>query len=299
MAGERSAGLAGGIVAYRPDPVDLKALICSLMHQVDHLVLYRNSSVAEDLFDVVQRHRDRLLVLGQEHNLGVGVAHNRIIEAAMARGIERIILFDQDSSPSPDLVGELLVRMQGLIRAGERPAIVGPRPVGRDGQTYKAPRPLARAEAMAQGPNVPVEFLISSGSLINGAAFREIGPFRDDFFIDAIDIEWCLRARAKGFTCWMATDVPMGHRLGDGAVRLPVAGAYLVLQPPARAYTFVRNQLALFRLGHVPRSWKARAAARLVAYTIGQTICASQRRAVVRSLARGWWDGLLGRLGPP
>jgi rhamnosyltransferase len=299
MVAGRSAALAAGIVVYQPDPGLLKALICSLIGQVDHIFLYRNSPVAAPLVEDVHNHQDRFIVLGEERNLGLGVAHNAIIEAALARGVERILLFDQDSSPPADLVGELLVRMEDLISAGERPAVVGPRPISHEGTPYKAPRPLARAGSMPQGTNMPVEFLVSSGSLINGAAFREIGPFRDDFFIDAIDIEWCLRARFKGFSCWMATDLPMGHRLGAGIVRLPLVGVHLVRQPPGRVYTFVRNELALFRLRHVPRRWKARAAVRLVAYTIGQTMYASQRRATVRALARGWWDGLRGRLGAP
>jgi len=291
--------VAAGIVVYQPDPVLIKALIESLVRQVDLLLIYRNSALPEALSATVQEHGGRLVALGDERNLGLGTAHNRIIEAAMARGFERILLFDQDSSPSPDLGSRLLFLMQTLIAAGERPAAVGPRPVAYDSTSYNPPRPLPASEAAPQGRARPVEFIISSGSLINGAAFREIGRFREDFFIDAIDMEWCLRARFHGFTCWMASEVTMHHRLGAGVSRIPLINVHLVRQPSARAYTFVRNQLALFRLKHVPLRWKVRALARLGAYTIGQPVLASHRRATVRSIARGWRDGLLGRLGPP
>jgi rhamnosyltransferase len=290
---------AAGIVAYEPDAMLIGGLIASLIRHVDLLLIYRNSRVPPFVCELAREYRDRLVSLGDESNLGLGVAHNRIVEAAMASGIERIFLFDQDSMASGELVGQLLDRMQSLIRRGARPAVVGPRPICYDGTGYKAPHSPGLGGVSSGGNNVPVEFVISSGSLINGAAFREIGAFREDFFIDAIDIEWCLRARSKGFTCWMATDVTMKHRLGSGVLRIPVADVRIVRQPPARAYTFVRNQLILFRLKHVPWRWKVRTLVRLAAYTITQSVCASHRRAAVRSLAHGWWDGLRGRLGPP
>jgi rhamnosyltransferase len=276
----------------------LKALIRSLSGQVEYIFLYRNSSIERLLVDVIDCHQHQLIILGDEHNLGIGAAHNEIMKAALARGIERVLLFDQDTSPSSGLAEELLSRMESLIRGGTRPAVVGPRPIAADGRPYKIPRPLAVTNA-PRGNIIPVESVISSGSLINGAAFREVGPFRDDFFIDAVDIEWCLRARSKGFTCWMATDVLLCHRLGQGIIRLPVIGMHLVRQPPERAYTFVRNSLVMFRLGHVSPSWKARAAARLLAYTVGQIIYSPRRRSAVRALVHAWWDGLRGHLGSP
>jgi rhamnosyltransferase len=96
----------------------------------------------------------------------------------------------------------------------------------------------------------------------------------------------------------MAADLPMQHRLGSGVIRLPVSGMHLVRQPPTRAYTFVRNQLALLRLAHVPAAWKVRAAARVVLYTIGQAAHAPHRVRALSLMARGWRDGLMGRLGP-
>jgi rhamnosyltransferase len=299
MAGRRSAPVAAAIVAYRPDLGQLAQLISSLATQVDALFLYCNSPVPAFHRDLADKHAFRLNVLGDGRNIGLGMAYNRIMDAALARGMNAILLFDQDSMPPPNLGAELLCRMQNLIDAGQHPAVIGPRPVAYDGAAYKIPRRTDCYGAEPRGSTMPVQFVISSGSLVNGAAFRDIGPFRDDFFIDAIDIEWCLRAGFKGYTCWMAADVPMRHELGAGVFRVPLCGVHIVRQPPGRAYTFVRNGLALLRLKHIPAAWKVRTAARLILYTVVQTVCSPERRATLRSLRRGWWDGLLGRLGPP
>jgi rhamnosyltransferase len=299
MTGILHQPLAAGIVVYRPEPGLAEALVQLLLPQVDQLLVYCNSPLPVALSATLTEHRHRLAALGDGRNLGLGVAHNRIIEAAIAQGIKHVLLLDQDSIPPPGLGRELLARMSGLITAGHRPAVVGARPVGSGGSPYKAPRLLPPAAARPHGCDMPVELVISSGSLIDASAYHAIGPFREDFFIDAIDTEWCLRARFMGFTCWMATDLAMEHRLGAGVLRLPLGGVQLVRQPPSRAYTFVRNQLAMFRLQHVPSRWKLRAVARLAAYSIGQTAAGPNRGAVVRALARGWRDGLLGRLGQP
>ncbi len=291
--------VAAGVVAFWPEPGQLERLVAGLLPQVARLLVYCNSPLPAGCEDLAQEYPHRVEIVGHGGNVGLGVAYNRIVEAAMAHGIERILLLDQDSRPPPGLCAELLGRMQDLIEAGERPAVVGPRPISDDGKPYKLPRRAASAEARPLGHTIPLQLVISSGSLIDTAAFQAVGPFREDFFIDAIDIEWCLRARSKGLTCWMATDLPIRHRLGTGVIRMPVAGAHLVRQPPTRAYTFVRNQLALLRLAHVPLTWKMRATAHVVLYTIGQTLYAPHRARALRFLARGWRDGLLGRLGPP
>jgi rhamnosyltransferase len=295
----RPRSVAAGIVAFRPEPRQLERLLAALLPQADLLLVYRNSPLPDSCSALAREHPSRIELVGDCRNLGLGIAYNRIVEAALVRGVERVLLLDQDSLPPPDLCAALAARMQGLSDAGERPAVAGPCPVSEDGRLYKLPSRARPGEAKPRGGTIPLQFVISSGSLIDAAAFRAVGPFREDFFIDAIDVEWCLRARSRGYTCWMAADLPMPHRLGSGVVRLPVSGMHLVRQPATRAYTFVRNQLALLRLGHVPPAWKARAMVRLVLYTAGHALYAPHRRTALRLLARGWRDGLSGRLGPP
>ena len=60
--------------------------------------------------------------------------------------------------------------------------------------------------------------MISSGSLVSLEALREIGPFREDFFIDMVDTEWSLRGWARGRGSWIAESVPMRHALGKGTL---------------------------------------------------------------------------------
>lgn len=56
--------------------------------------------------------------------------------------------------------------------------------------------------------------IVTSGSLLPLTAYERVGPFREDFFIDAIDYVFCMRARAKGFRVVKVCRLGMTHCLG-------------------------------------------------------------------------------------
>lgn len=53
-----------------------------------------------------------------------------------------------------------------------------------------------------------------SGSLLRLAAFEQLGDFRDDFFIDQVDNEFCLCARRNGLRVVQRRDTILLHRMG-------------------------------------------------------------------------------------
>ena len=144
-----------------------------------------------------------------------------------------------------------------------------------------------------------MSFVISSGSLVDVERAASVGPFRADYFIDAIDLEWCFRANACGFSIWIANEVTMDHRLGRGVIRIPLIGLLLADQPPRRLYTYLRNQLAMMRLPHVPFRHKAKTLlslpVRLPVYLARNGFSRESRAAIRNGLRDGW----AGRLGPP
>jgi rhamnosyltransferase len=177
-------------------------------------------------------------------------------------------------------------------------AVVGPRP-RRAEPDAKAPRYSRRAAVQPVGDLVPVDFLATSGSLIDLAAFRRIGPFRVDYFIDAVELEWCFRAWAAGYGCWMAQDATIGHRVGAGIIRAPRLGIAMPRQPLFRMATYLRNSVYGWRLGHIPLRWKLRQAVYLPVQVALYWRDAGYRPAVLARLVRAVFDGFAGRLGRP
>ncbi|WP_203071453.1 glycosyltransferase family protein [Falsiroseomonas ponticola] len=289
---------AAGIVLFHPAPALLEEALAALDASVARVFLFLNAPLSAAARAVVERPGRRPpVLLGDGTNQGLGVAYNRMAAMARAEGFEALLLLDQDSSPLPAMAAALCATRARLIAAGECPAVVGPLPVAARGCGCKAPRCFSQDGAAPAAGAVPLEFVISSGSLIDLAAFEAVGGFREDFFIDAVDIEWCLRAWARHFSCWMVASLPMPHRLGSGVLRVPLLGLLLARQPPFRLYTHARNQMAMLRLPFVPLAWKCRAVAVIAAQTVIHLL-ASRERGTLRAFALGVADGLRARLGP-
>lgn len=284
-----------GIVIYHPDFTALRNLVASLADDVPAIAVYANSPVSgEQQLALEAAAGDvELMILRPGLNRGLGAAYNAFRHLAKGRGSEFLLLLDQDSTPEPGMAGTLIATHRRLAACGEKPAVVGPQPVAESGKMR-----LAAAGRQDEGEPLRTSFVISSGSLIRLDALAAIGDFRTDYFIDAIDIEWCLRAGAAGYSIWVDPAVPMRHQLGRGIIRLPL-GLLLTDQPPQRLYTYIRNQLAMLRLRHVPTRHKLKFLAslpvRLAVHLAHHRFSADCRAALVNGLR----DGALGRLGPP
>jgi rhamnosyltransferase len=287
-----------GIVIYHPDEANLLRLVGAVAPDVREIVIYANSAVSsqeEDRLRTAAEGTD-LCVMRPDGNLGLGAAYNDLLDHATERDARFLLLLDQDSLPPPGAIPRLAARHARLAEAGEKPAIVGPRPTDWSGKPLRSPPRQGGGGDEAQASRV--QFVISSGSLVNCGAARAVGPFRADFFIDAIDVEWCMRANHRGYSIWIADDVLMAHELGRGLIRLPF-GLLLTDQPPRRLYTFLRNQLAMLRLQHVPVGHKAKTLIALplrIAAYLGHNRFSRETRA---ALWYGLLDGSRARLGSP
>ena len=95
------------------------------------------------------------------------------------------------------------------------------------------------------------------------------------------------------------TSLTMTHTVGEGALEIPVLGLRTPLQRDFRYETYVRNTVYGFRLKHIPLSWKLRQAGYLVVQFGIAALATGFRAALMKRFARGFLDGLRGRLGPP
>ncbi|WP_342359585.1 rhamnosyl transferase [Terrarubrum flagellatum] len=305
MKSDVTAGAGAGapdivVVVHRPDFDALCRLLSALAPQARTLILFLNSPLApakrQRLLDAAAQ---PLVFLNDGSNIGLGAAYNRAIAYARTHGANTLVLFDQDSIAPSDLVGGLRATHMALRAGGARPAVVGPKPVSIDPARYKDPRIFPRPDISDVNGAVAVEFAISSGALIDLKAIETIGGFREDFFIDAIDVEWCFRAWSHGFSCWIDPLREMPPRLGEGAINIPFLGWRLTRQSPTRLYSYARNQIALMRLSHVPAAWKRRILPYLLIQAGAHLLASRGDPRIAAAFARGAIDGLRGRLGDP
>jgi rhamnosyltransferase len=139
------------------------------------------------------------------------------------------------------------------------------------------------------------DYLISSGALVPVRALEQVGPLDDSLFIDYVDIEWGLRAKAAGFQSYGVYDVRMEHAIGEKALDLAVIR--LAMHKPIRRYYYYRNALLLCRRRYVPLSWKLHEIARLSLKFWIFALFSRNRVPDVRMMLKGIVDGILGRTG--
>ena len=234
--------IAAVIVVYRPDPELLLQLLANIAGDVAQVSLFLNSPLSLEL---IARFRavmapTPLRVLGNGTNVGLGLAYNEAARAARTAGCNLVMLFDQDSTPVPGMPGRLAAALDDACRWFGPVAVVGPRPIQPEPSTdYKFPFITPRGVDRSGGASnlCEIAFVISSGSMIDLAALEMIGPFREDFFIDGIDVEWCFRARAHGFRSVMVMSERMPHRLWAWSLANPT-GKYSSDAPAARTHLY-------------------------------------------------------------
>ena len=293
MATTSPARVAAATVLYHPEPAVLRGLLGSLDAAGVPVFVFVNSALEAEVERLLAGSADIVVIQGAG-NEGLGAGLNAAMARAADAGFSHVLLFDQDSSPDAALPGALLARMDSVAALQARPlAALGPRLTPPAGEGYKPIWYSQRSGILEQGVR-PVDFLPTSGSLVGVAAWHAIGPFRADFHVDGIDLEWCFRAWRRGFAIGLADDLAMTHRWGqpgDGDGK-----PQILRQGPTRNYYYLRNAVFGLGLPHVPLRWKLRSAARLAiqAAILLARGSAADRRALGQALADAW----RGRLGP-
>ncbi|WP_156115982.1 glycosyltransferase family 2 protein [Bosea sp. UNC402CLCol] len=286
-----SKAACAAVVLYRPDP----ALLARQAEGLRGIPLFAfaNGPVEADALAALAPADLRLME--SPDNVGLGRGLNAVLDAAAAAGFAHVLLLDQDSEPTADILAALASRALALELAGERIAILAPRLVPPEEGFYKPIRYEWRGEPQPDGL-ATVDFAPTSGSLLNLAAYREIGPFRDDFFIAGLDVEWGFRAWSKGWASYVVTSLAMPHRWGEAVSEAELGKPQILRHAPIRNYYYARNVIATARLRHVPLFWRIKSCVGLAAQ-VG-LLALKGPRGALRPIQAGLRDGLKGRLGP-
>lgn len=287
------------VVVYHPALDQLTALIRATLPQVSSCVLVVNEAPGDLPAQLASYGIDfsLLSVVFIGENLGIARAQNVGIAYARKFGATHVLLLDQDSVPAPDMVKRLLEVLGSFANAAAAgPRYVDPRQENPPPFIRVSGLRLKRYNCVTEDTIVPVDYLISSGSLIPLSVLDKVGNMREDLFIDYVDIEWGLRARRYGLQSYGACAASMQHNLGERP--LEFFNRKIPLHAPLRHYFHFRNAILLYRESWVPLSWKLVDGWRLLLKYGFYTLFAKPRLAHLRMMSLGVWHGLLGKAGP-
>lgn len=184
-------------------------------------------------------------------NVGLAKAQNIGIKEALKDGCEFILLLDDDSTPDQNMIG----RLAAHARENKNVGIVAPDIVHSSGgkQKYwvKGRWGFWERRGFRERENVlsEVNTVIASGSLISVNVIKKIGLMREDYFIDYIDIEYCLRVRSVHFGIHVLKNAKLLHKLGDRTTYKPLGFEISPTNHSSlRKYYMTRNRILTWKL---------------------------------------------------
>jgi rhamnosyltransferase len=257
MSGDNNSTIVAVTVTYNVDSA-FETALKSYLDQVAKVIVVDNSTDANSrawLAELIQSVGDRVRLIQNNHNLGLGKAQNIGIRAALGLGADWLLLMDDDSRAAPGMVSSLL---SAARQQGPEVAIFAPRydeqGVTRDARYVTAPQgdyasPRFKIQDFSTGSILPhLLFAISSGSLIRASLFREIGLIRESFNIDYLDVDLSLRALHQGYRIIAVADAVLYHQLGAQSEHHLFGRRFLAWNHSSRRrYTIYRNRTRIWR----------------------------------------------------
>lgn len=204
----RKENVCAIITTYHPDGDFPKRVEC-IAKQVGQVIIVDNNSDRDNvtmLRDTCRRLKIKLIL--NDDNLGVAAALNQGINLAHDMSFSWALLLDQDTE-SLDFMVQMLIKVYENFIKKDKLALIG-------SNYYEEVTRRVHYQPGSVVSHLWVEqkTVITSGSLLRISVFQEIGPFRNEFFIDQVDHEYCLRVRARGFKVVITRDPVMKHSLG-------------------------------------------------------------------------------------
>lgn len=276
------------VVSFNPDARFPERLELLLEQFPEVFVIDNASSTPIGPFLATLSDRNLSLV-SNAGNFGIATALNIGVDRAIEAGYTWAVSFDQDSLASRTLL-PTLVKAAECVGAGKVLIGANYKDVHRDRPKHKVSSPET-ASAIS-----PITTIITSGMLFPLGFTKEIGGFREDYFIDSVDHEFCLRAKNHGARVFITNAHLMQHSIGEKGGFLGLGRALSSHHSPMRKYFIVRNALTtIAEQGLHHPAWAARQCFRLLAEIMGTVIFERDKKAKLQAFGRGFRDAFAKR----
>lgn len=166
---------------------------------VDEVILIDNSD-EKKYFERYKKDIEKYTYISMGENTGIAKALNEGINYSKKKGYEWVLTMDQDSCLTRNIIDEY----KNIINKKKDEKIVILSPV------YVFDR---KKNKKFQGTK-EIDYVMQSANLLNIKRFLDIGEFKEEFFIDVVDYEFCLRARKKGYKIISCGEIEVIHNPG-------------------------------------------------------------------------------------
>lgn len=288
-------------IAYFPDIQTITKTIESICGQVSKVLIIDNTPNGSSVFKnhrlLYGRNNVELITLNE--NVGIAKAQNIGIKRALENRADFVLVSDQDTFYPDNYIAKML-EAYSKIANNEKVAAIVPdfAELNRGGERQgfvlfdnffsKRIYPKSGCHEITQA--------IASGEIIPSEVFNYVGFMDEELFIDWVDLEWCWRARAKGYKIVGCADVVIEHFLGDVVKKVGLKS--YPIRSPIRDYYIIRNAIHLaLRSEYITFGMRVNILVKSIRYMIGFTILGKPHwKHFIYSL-KGFYHGITRKVG--
>jgi rhamnosyltransferase len=220
---------------YKPDS-NFRKRIEDVVNFCEIVIVVDNTPGGFNFID-----KENINIVQDGVNKGLGRALNIGIKKAVEAGCDSVILFDQDSGPSEEILNEL---KDALLKLGVVKKCVGPRFV--DDAIKNIENIKVNGEKLEKLTCLP-----TSGMMFSLYDIHNQEYFSEELFLDFVDFDWCWRMRKNhDWDIYRVSTALMPHRLGIEQRKL--FNLTYHIPSPYRHYFQFRDTLNLLKFNYVP-----------------------------------------------
>ena len=220
------------VVLYYPDRQVLQDNINAIINDVDNIILWENMDES-DARNYRINADSKVNYINAGKNVGISKALNYAWIYARTNGYDYLLTMDQDSIWK----NFGFFKKNSLSFLQNTKALIGPATQKSSLSNTKVPSFVRKQWIITSGMLVPVELL------------TDIGGYNENFFVDGVDIELCLRAYTKGYKSYVDQSSFLNQNYGVKN-NLKFCGLKLSIQSynPSRVHDIFFSNVVLFRI---------------------------------------------------
>lgn len=281
-------------VTFNPDLSILKNQLEQLEKSLDRILIVDNNSDALIQEELKTLSYSKLEIISNSENLGLAKAINLGLERAFGDS-DFAFLFDHDSIPEEGFSTTLLNAYNEYYKESGQAALFGPLIYDRK---LKRNLPFV-SKTQNSNSLIEVHHLYTSGTLISKEVYKKIGGLNPDFFIDQLDVEYCLRANHYGIKSFGVKDSVLSHSIGDEFFQLKFFNLTktIMISSPGRNYYMVRNMIFLLKSEYPDFKWKLRNFLQISLRSFYWIVFLNRKLDRMRWILKGFLDGIMNKSG--
>lgn len=221
--------LIAAVITYYPDICDTIKNIEQYIGHVDALIIWENTPEKDrQKYSInLPQYGDKIIYMGTGKNEGIGYPLNRIVEYSKKEGYTHLLTMDQDS-----LFVDFEKYKKAVYENNENPNI-------------GIFAPNVNSQLKSDKDIVKVIEAITSGTIYKLSIFCGDLYFREDFFIDMVDNEFCYNAYRRGIHTGILTNCHLQQKFGN-TKKYPL-GINNLNYSAFRVYHIIRNYIITWK----------------------------------------------------